>query len=230
MSTKTQVFIVDDDSAMRRSLEAVVSSLGLHAQCFQSAEEFLETPEAHAGTGCLLADMRLPGMSGLELLDQLPLTSGCFETIIITAFAETELTVRAIRSGAMTVLEKPVRDHEICANIQLAIEKIQQKIKCLEETQDARRRFESLNDDEVQILEMLMAGKPNKAMASQLKVSTRTIENRRRQLYEKMNVQSVPELVRMVVELRSMKKSNTPVARKSNSLRPESSDSDANPG
>ena len=201
MSVSTSIYVVDHDSAARTSLVAAVASKGLDVRSFSTAEEFLATTDQDTNSLCVVADLRLPGISGLDLLEALQVRGVCFSAIIVSAFAETPLTVRALRLGAITVLDKPFVEHRLLESLEAALQQVHQRQQVHGQMEEIRRRLAGLTPQEDEILRMLMEGMPNKAMARRLNVSTRTIENRRRQLYQKMRTDSVPELVRMVVEL-----------------------------
>jgi two-component system, LuxR family, response regulator FixJ len=199
MPLEPTVFVVDDDRSARNSVCALVRSLGLTAQTFSSAEEFLEG-FAPGQTGCLVTDVRMTGMSGLELQDELKERGIELPVILLTAYPRTSSTVRAMKAGAVTLLEKPYNDDELWDAIRNGL------------AQDAARRVESERYTEIQdraaqltpaertVMNMIVQGKPNKFVATQLKLSVRTVENRRREVFTKMGVNSVAELVKVAIE------------------------------
>ena len=201
MST-IEIFLVEDDVSVGQSIQAIVRSTGRDAKVFGTAEAFLETSVPDRRVGCLITDLRLPGISGLELITKLTESGSCLGTIAITGFADTPTTVDALQSGALTVLDKPFSDAQLCDAIDNALAYSKRCLETQERLGDIRQGMKSLSHQERQILEMLMEGTPNKAMAHRLNVSTRTIENRRKRVYQKMSANSVAELVRKVTELR----------------------------
>lgn len=193
------VFIVDDDELALSSVKALVQSMGLNAEIFRSAESFLEAFHDDR-PGCLVADVRLAGMSGIELMDLLRQRGCVLPVIVLTAFARTSLAVRAMQAGAVTVLDKPYEDNELWEAIRQALSADARKRTKKAEQMEYRRRLDLLNDSERDVLELVLAGKPNKSIAKILDVSTRTIENRRRSVYSKMEVETLADLVRVVLK------------------------------
>jgi FixJ family two-component response regulator len=181
--TSSIVYIVDDDISACKSMEALLGSRGIVSQSFKSGEELLESIQSCQTPICLLADYRLPGMNGIALLAELARLNKCVATVMLTAYATTRLTVEAIRSGAITVLEKPIREQELWDEISRAITTSSQQF-------------------EMEVLEMVLKGQPNKSISKQLNLSSRTIENRRQQIYLKTGTNSVAALVKLVVEIR----------------------------
>ena len=199
MTDETIVYIVDDDEGLRKSMRAIVHSMGLRAETFESAEEFLEQFD-EAQAGCVVTDLRMAGISGIQLQQKLADRGVSIPIIIVTAHAETPLTVQAVKDGATTVLEKPCRDYELVDAIRSAItldsqirdSAIQQKI--------FRERLNKLVPAEREVLDLMVDGTANKVIARRLDVSVRTVENRRQRIFEKTGTQSLAELVRLFVE------------------------------
>jgi FixJ family two-component response regulator len=199
MTYEPTVFVVDDDERARKSVCALVRSLGLRAEAFSSAEEFL-AGYAPGCPGCLVTDVRMTGMSGLDLQDRLIAEGIRLPVIMLTAYPRTRSTVRAIQAGAMTLLEKPYDEDELWDAIRKAL------------AQDAAGRAEARRRREIQdraalltpaerdVLNLIVQGKPNKVIAKQLSMSIRTIESRRHEVFTKMGVESVAELVRLAIE------------------------------
>jgi len=196
------VFIIDDDELARRSVSALVRSMGHVCEAYPSAEQFLTSAE-FSFPGCIVADVRLPGMSGLELQEKL-LNQGCkLPIIMISAFASTRATVQAVQKGAITVLDKPCNDHELYNAIREALV-FDQQLRDLSAAKDAiKYRLSTLTPNERDVLELLMAGSSNKQIAKELDISIRTVESRRQKVFEKMQARSVAELVRLVLSVQS---------------------------
>jgi two-component system, LuxR family, response regulator FixJ len=199
MSGKPTIFVIDDDALARNSVCALVQSLGLKAESFASAEEFLER-YVEGSTGCLVTDLRMPGMNGMELQQQLIQRRIFLPVIIITAYSRTQTTVNAIKAGAFTVLDKPYLDDDLWDAIRAALAKDAADREKHLRHQEFCSRLAQLSPMERIVLNMIVSGQPNKTIAKELGVSLRTIENRRQDLYVKMQVKSSAELIRHAVE------------------------------
>ncbi|HUI61168.1 MAG TPA: response regulator transcription factor [Steroidobacteraceae bacterium] len=195
------VFIVDDDEAVRNSLRLLVRSVGLAATTFGSAQEFLGAYNP-ADPGCLVLDVRMPGLSGIELQQQLNLRGAVIPVIFITGHGDIPMAVEAMRQGAFDFLQKPFRDQELIDRIQRALEKDRSNRAALLERGRIRERRDSLTPREREILELVTSGKPNKIMAADLGLSQRTVEIHRARVMEKMGATSLAQLVRMMLDLR----------------------------
>ncbi|HEV3415897.1 MAG TPA: response regulator [Pirellulales bacterium] len=198
MTTEPTVFVVDDDPAARGSVAALVASHGLAVESFASAEDFLAAYDP-ARRGCLIADVRMAGMSGLDLQQQLAAKGSTLPVIIITGFADIPMAVRAMQSGAITVLEKPCADKELWQSIQVALDWEERAQLDRQDRAEIIARRASLTPGEVEVLDRLLAGKPNKLIAAELGLGLRTIELRRATLMKKMGADSLAELVRLVL-------------------------------
>jgi FixJ family two-component response regulator len=194
------VFIVDDDEAVRNSLRLLVKSVGLPASTANSAQEFL-TSYNPAHPGCLVLDVRMPGMSGIELQQQLNLRGAVIPVIFITGHGDIPMAVEAMQQGAFDFLQKPFRDQDLIDRIQRALEK--DRISRDELTQRSRihERRGTLTPREREVLDLVTAGKPNKIMAADLGLSQRTVEIHRARVMEKMGASSLAQLVRMTLDL-----------------------------
>jgi two-component system, LuxR family, response regulator FixJ len=196
------VFVVDDDDAVRGSLRLLLKSVGLAAQPFGSAQDFLEhySPDQ---PGCLVLDVRMPGMSGLELQQQLNVRGAVIPVIFITGHGDVPMAVEAMQHGAFDFLQKPFRDQDLIDRIQRALEKDRGYRQELRKREQIRERRDSLTPREQEVLELVTSGKANKVMAADLGVSQRTGEIHRARVGEKMGAASLAQLVRMVIDLRS---------------------------
>ncbi len=195
------VFIVDDDEAVRNSLRLLVRSVGLPAVTANSAQDFLATYDP-ADPGCLILDVRMPGLSGIELQQQLNLRGAVIPVIFITGHGDIPMAVEAMRQGAFDFLQKPFRDQELIDRIQRALEKDRTNRAALLEQGRIKARRDSLTPREREVLELVTSGKPNKVMAADLGLSQRTVEIHRARVMEKMGATSLAQLVRMVLDLR----------------------------
>ncbi len=196
------IYIVDDDPQVSRATSELVRSFGHEVQTFETPAEFLETlPKIHADqTGCAILDLRMPGMDGLELARRLADQELPLPVILVTGYADTALTVRALRSGVLAVLDKPSRDDELWSFIQEALAKSEDEVARRRHLQTLEQRFRGLPPPYRQVLQLILEGCKNRTMAKRLGVSLRTIENRRRRVFEVMQVESVAALTRMVME------------------------------
>jgi len=199
MPDEPTVFIVDDDQQARKSVCALVRSMGVPAEAFASAEEFLEG-YAEGLPGCLVTDVRMFGMSGLELQEELKRRNVMLPVIVLTAYARTPITVRAMKSGAVTLLEKPYADDDLWDAIRCALAEDVSGRADHDRRREIRGCIAELTEAERKVMDMMVKGKPNKVIAARLDVSIRTIENRRREVFAKMKADSVAELVRMVID------------------------------
>lgn len=198
MDPSATVFVVDDDAAARESVLALVSQKGVRAQGFASAEEFL-TQFSPQLTGCLVVDVRMTGMSGLQMLQQLHARQSTLPAIVITGYADVPMAVKAMQSGALTFLEKPCQDQELWQAIQKALDKESSLQSLRRQKGEIESRLAALTPDEVAVLRKLLEGLPNKRIAVDLDIGLRTVELRRSNIMKKMQAASLPELVRMAI-------------------------------
>ncbi len=197
-STAYCVFVVDDDPAARSSLAALISSRGMPVESFGSSEDFLAAYRPQR-RGCLVADVRMAGMSGLCLLERMNAEGWRLPVILITGFADVPMAVRAMHSGAFTFLEKPCGDKELLDTIGSALSTDQQREQQRAEQSAIQARRAALTPAEQEVLDRLLAGKPNKSIASELGLGLRTVELRRATIMKKMEAGSLAELVRLVM-------------------------------
>jgi two-component system, LuxR family, response regulator FixJ len=198
---KPVIMVVDDDAGVRSAMRALLKSVGLESQLFTSAREFLAAYQP-GQPGCLLLDIRMPGMSGLELQQQLNLRGAVLPVIFMTGHGDVPMAVEAMQQGAFDFLQKPFRDQDLLDRIQRALVKDAESRATLGEHSRIRIHLESLTAREREVLDLLTQGKQNKAIAQDLGVSPRTIEIHRARVMEKMDAQSVAELVRMMLDLK----------------------------
>ncbi|HJS92309.1 MAG TPA: response regulator transcription factor [Steroidobacteraceae bacterium] len=194
------VFVVDDDESVRGSLRFLLRSAGLESRAFGSAQEFLASYDA-AQPGCLVLDVRMPGMNGLELQQELNLRGAIIPVIFITGHGDIPMAVEAMQHGAHDFLQKPFRDEDLIERVRRALAKDAKARASLEEHKAIRGRLDSLTPREREVLALMARGKPNKIMAHELGVSQRTVEIHRARVMEKSGAASLAELVRMVMDV-----------------------------
>jgi FixJ family two-component response regulator len=200
MSQEATVYVVDDDPAVRDSVSALVNSAGLRVQTFPSAEAFLQEYKPDK-PGCLVTDLRMLGMSGLDLLETLQKSASPLPAILISAYADVPAAVRAMEAGAVTLLEKPCRNDQLVQAIHKALERDAAQRITRAAQQEIKRNMATLTQEEYEVMQRMVAGKLNKVIANELLISLRTVETRRHKVLEKMKADSLAELVRMVVEV-----------------------------
>ena len=193
------VFVVDDDDAVRTSLRLLLKSVGLPVETFASAQEFLDGFDAERA-GCLVLDIRMPGMSGLELQQRLNEIHAIVPIVFITGHGDVPMAVEAMQHGAVDFIQKPFRDQDLIDRINQALEKDRDNRAGLKERDAIRRRMQQLTPREREVLALVTQGKANKVIAGDLNVSQRTVEIHRARVMEKMGASSLAHLVRMVIE------------------------------
>jgi FixJ family two-component response regulator len=196
------VFVVDDDAAARSSLRLLLKSLGLHAVAYDSAAAFLADYDAEQ-PGCLLLDVRMPGMSGPELQQELNARGAILPITFITGHGDVAMAVEAMRHGAFDFLQKPFRDQELLDRVQRALKRDADNRAELGRMRELRQRLESLTPREREVLGLLSQGNANKVMAHKLGISQRTVEIHRARIMEKMHAASLAHLVRMAAAVAS---------------------------
>ncbi len=195
-SSDASVFIVDDDPLIRDSLEQLIKSVGIKAYSFSSAREFLEKdlPDQPC---CLVLDIRMPSLSGLDLQEELTRRSIPIPIIFITGHGTVPMSVRAMKAGAADFLQKPFEDQELLDAIHNAIEQNRQEKTEQAEIKEIKRRIESLTPREYEVLTFVTSGMLNKQIAYDLKMSENTVKTHRARIMKKMNVESFADLVRV---------------------------------
>lgn len=198
MSMEPMVYVVDDDQAMVESLSWIIQSVGLKPKTYTRTQDFLDEYDA-AQHGCLLLDARMPGLSGPELQLKLNEIGSKLPIIFISGHGDVPLAVRVMKAGAIDFLTKPFNDQVLLESINKALraDKLQRE-KQLESAQ-AEAKFALLSPREVEVLQGIVAGKQNKVISAELKISLKTVEAHRASLMKKMGVKSVPELVKIVL-------------------------------
>lgn len=194
------VFIVDDDAAVRSALRLLLKSAGLAVSAFDSAQAFLDA-HSEQSAGCILLDVRMPGMSGPALQQELALRGCMLPVIFITGHGDVSMAVETMQNGAFDFVEKPFHDQALLDRVQRALEEDARVRRQLSEHEAIRNRFDSLTPREREVLEQVTRGSSNKVMAYDLRISQRTIEIHRSRIMEKMRAPSLAHLVRMTASL-----------------------------
>ncbi len=198
MAPEKNVYILDDDEASRNSIATLLSSAGFRTRSFASANQFLREA-ASLAPGCLISDLRMPDMDGITLLQQLMTMKLNIRVVLITGHGDIKTAVRAIKSGAADFVEKPYDDETILAAVRKAQEELERGDEGHELAKTAAERLGSLSPREREVLERLVAGSSNKAIAHDLAISPRTVEFHRTRIMTKMKAESLSQLVRLAL-------------------------------
>ncbi len=203
MTTETDpsqcVYLVDDDPQIRIAMQALLDSVGLRNEVFASADDFLKKESEHHA-GCLVLDIRMPGLGGLELQDELIARKNTLPIIFITGHGDVPMAVEAMQKGAIDFIQKPFRDQELLDCIHKAMKSDLERRDVLERRSKVENCLSALTNRERQVLDLVVTGKPNKIIAYELGVSQRTVEIHRSRVMEKMQARSLADLVRMHLE------------------------------
>jgi FixJ family two-component response regulator len=194
------VFVIDDDPSMRGALEDLVGSVGLQVRAFASPQDFLQSKLPDA-SGCLVLDVRLPGMSGLAFQKELVRLGITLPVIFITGHGDIPMSVRAMKAGAIEFLTKPFHDQELLDAIHTAIERDRERRREAVLVAELQERYATLTERERQIMTLVIVGRANKQIAAELNLSEMTVKVHRGQVMRKMQARSLPELVRMADRL-----------------------------
>ena len=201
MHDKAVVYVVDDNEELRVSLRWLLESVGARVETFASAQEFLEAFDPRQ-PACLILDIRMPGMSGLELQEKLKQQQGNLHVIFLTGHGNVQIAVRAMHDGAVDFFEKPVDEQMLLDRVQTVLQQIEEQRAKIMERAVLEARLSLLTPREREVLEHVVAGKRTKNIAEDLGISARTIEAHRAKIMEKMRANSVGELVSKVMEFR----------------------------
>ena len=199
-TTDTVVHIVDDEEAVRNSLAFLLSSAGFAVRVHESATDFLAIAK-DIKNGCLITDLRMPDIDGVQLLRRLRDSDALLPAIVITGHGDVQMAVEAMKAGATDFIEKPFSDEVLIESIRRAATTAAERVQTDAMVEQVRQRLGTLSDREMQVLKGVVAGQPNKTIAFDLGISPRTVEVYRAGLMSKMQARSLPDLVRMVMDL-----------------------------
>jgi len=195
-ATNSSVYIVDDDQAIRRAMELLMRSVGLDYEIFHSADDFLAS-HSNDRAGCLVLDIRMPGLGGLELQEKLNEMGSTLPVIFITGHGDVPMAVEAMQKGAVGFIQKPFRDQDLLDQVSEALKTDQERRSVRDQKAEVASRIEKLTKREHEVMDLVVTGKPNKVIAYELGVSQRTVEIHRARVMEKMEARSLADLVRM---------------------------------
>jgi RNA polymerase sigma factor (sigma-70 family) len=201
MTGAPTVFVVDDDPSVRSSLKFLLSTVGLHAEGFDSADAFLHKrlPDAPS---CLVLDVRLPGLSGLDFQRELAARNICIPIIFLTGHGDIPMSVRAMKAGAVEFLTKPFRDQDLLDAVRVALERDRTRREQERELMTLRQRYDSLTSREKEVISMVASGMLNKQIADRLGTAESTVKVQRSRAIEKMHAGSLVDLLKMIEKLR----------------------------
>jgi RNA polymerase sigma factor (sigma-70 family) len=195
------VFVVDDDASVRSSLKFLLSTVGLQVESFDSADAFLHEKRPDAPS-CLVLDVRLPGLSGLDFQRELAARNTPIPIIFLTGHGDIPMSVRAMKAGAVEFLTKPFRDQDLLDAVRIALERDHARLEQDKDVMILQRRFDSLTSREQEVISMVVSGMLNKQIADQLGTAESTVKVQRSRAIEKMHAESLVDLIRMIEKLK----------------------------
>jgi len=204
MAHRGEVYVIDDDEAMRDSLDFLLGSAGFHVTLFESAHHFLDEVSS-IEFGCVVSDVRMPGIDGIELLKRMKASHSAFPVVIMTGHGDVPLAVEAMKLGALDFLEKPFEDDRLIGMIDAALRQAESSARSEAATLDIGARIATLSPRERQVMDGLIAGLSNKLIAREYDISPRTIEVYRANVMTKMQAGSLSELVRLAIRAGALK-------------------------
>jgi len=205
MTAAPVVFVVDDDASVRSSLKFLLSTVGLQAETLDSADSFLHKKRPD-GPSCLVLDVRLPGLSGLDFQRELAARNICIPIVFLTGHGDIPMSVRAMKAGAVEFLTKPFRDQDLLDAVRVALDRDRARREQETEMTDLRRRFDSLTSREQEVASMVVAGMLNKQIAAELGTAESTVKVQRSRAMEKMQAESLADLIKMIQKLQPASK------------------------
>ena len=203
MSVLTHIAVIDDDEAVLDSLRLYFARQDVEASCFASAQDFLAATRSGQRFDCIVSDVRMPGMSGLELVQHLKGVGLAAPVILITGHGDVDMAVAAIKVGAFDFIEKPFDEARLLASIRNALNKMQQPEIDVVELEELQSRFNTLSARQRQVMELAVVGLSNKEIGSQLKISPKTVENHRAWVMERIGARNIAELVRIAMKIQA---------------------------
>jgi FixJ family two-component response regulator len=203
MSVLTHIAVIDDDEAVLDSLRLYFARQHVETSCFVSAQDFLAATRSGQLFDCIVSDVRMPGMSGLDLVQHLKGAGLAAPVILITGHGDVDMAVAAIKDGAFDFIEKPFDEARLLASIQNALNKMQQPEIDAVELEKLQSRFDTLSARQRQVMELAVAGLSNKEIGSQLKISPKTVENHRAWVMERIGARNIAELVRIAMKIQA---------------------------
>jgi len=191
------VFVVDDDASVRSSLKFLLSTVGLQTETFDSADSFLHKKRSDVPS-CLVLDVRLPGLSGLDFQRELAAQNICIPIVFLTGHGDIPMSVRAMKAGAVEFLTKPFRDQDLLDAVRVALDRDRARREQEKEMADLRTRFDSLTSREQEVVSKVVAGMLNKQIAAELGTAESTVKVQRSRAMEKMKAGSLADLINMI--------------------------------
>jgi RNA polymerase sigma factor (sigma-70 family) len=201
MSDPVRVALIDDDAAVLDSLRLYLSRQNLDTSCFSCAEDFLSSLDNAARFDCVVSDVRMPGMSGLELLDRLAVRGVRWPVILITGHGDVDMAVKAMKAGAFDFVEKPFDETHLLESIRNSLERNRKQARDNAEVDHLRNKFGALSARQRQVMELAANGLSSKEIARQLEISAKTVENHRAWVMERIGARNLAELVRMAIKI-----------------------------
>ena len=202
MANSIHIALIDDDAAVLDSLRLYFARHELKASCFNTAEEFLAAVDRSAQFDCVVSDVRMPGMSGLDLVGHLNARSFARPIILITGHGDVDMAVAAIKIGAFDFIEKPFDENRLLASIRNALEQGREQRSNTAELEQLQSKFNSLSLRQRQVMELAVAGLSSKEIGIRLKISSKTVENHRAWVMERIGARNLAELVRMAMQIK----------------------------
>jgi RNA polymerase sigma factor (sigma-70 family) len=201
MSEPIRIALIDDDAAVLDSLRLYLLRQNLDTSCFSSAEDFLSSVDQTARFDCVITDLRMPGMSGLELLERLTARGVRWPIILITGHGDVDMAVKAMKAGAFDFVEKPFDETHLLETIRHSLERNRRQTRSDAEIEGLRKKFDGLSARQREVMELAASGLSSKEIARRLEISAKTVENHRAWVMERIGARNLAELVRMAIKI-----------------------------